>query len=453
MNTPIPQVNVLPNFVPDIYSAIRMLAKPDRLFEAGNQRGNEIFSFRIMWEKWFVLMGEEANRFFFALGPQDVDPFALRVRMPALHLPHISPPSDLMRSTRITKRLLSTRFAQVGPHKFVEIVSEETNNYIAKHLSTQAGTISDFFAVVLELCIRIIARMLLGDEVYSQLPGNFVDLYKKVETSITRTSLVLPWLPNSTNRAAHQAKAQLANALRDLIKQQRREDPQYGPAGLIKQYLTASDEESGQSADFSDEQIVWLINSIQWAAHHYPAVHGFWLATKIFTESWVLDDVLAEQSRFPSMDMQAIRKMTYLQGCVRESLRLHSLVVIPRVAMRDLRYKGYQLRKGSIISISPYLNHRDPRVYENPHAFNPRRWTDPTHLISSSRFIPGGAGTWGCIGMHLTITMLTTIWAILLRRFTFKFACPVPELPYQIMLLAPPKPIAVQYQAHKHTFA
>lgn len=65
---------------------------------------------------------------------------------------------------------------------------------------------------------------------------------------------------------------------------------------------------------------------------------------------------------------------TYANKCL---LRRWNLVVplgIPHVNNKDDEYKGYFIPKGSLVIANGYAIHRDEKVYQNPHLFNPDRF-------------------------------------------------------------------------------
>jgi len=76
-----------------------------------------------------------------------------------------------------------------------------------------------------------------------------------------------------------------------------------------------------------------------------------------------------------------------------------------RVAHRDTRADGVEIPAGMMVLYSPYLTHRDPRLWPDPAAFRPDRFADGRPAWG---FIPFSAGRRSCLGAHLARRMLLT---------------------------------------------
>src|SRR5688572_9661200 len=85
----------LPEIIPDLCSARKMLYEPDVLFKKGHALDGEIFSFHVAHEPWTIFVGRRAQKFVFDLPASIADPFQFRAKIPAMHLPQIDPPSNL----------------------------------------------------------------------------------------------------------------------------------------------------------------------------------------------------------------------------------------------------------------------------------------------------------------------------------------------------------------------
>ena len=75
-------------------------------------------------------------------------------------------------------------------------------------------------------------------------------------------------------------------------------------------------------------------------------------------------------------------------------------VLMSRVALgRRSRSGSTRFAAGSVVTISPYVTHRNPRLWKDPLRFNPERFT-PDRIKSRHRFtyLPFGGGPRICIG-------------------------------------------------------
>ncbi|KAF9021328.1 cytochrome P450, partial [Hymenopellis radicata] len=79
-------------------------------------------------------------------------------------------------------------------------------------------------------------------------------------------------------------------------------------------------------------------------------------------------------ARMPEIcDME---KMPFVTALIKEILRLRPPVSIglPHAASKTYTYNGYLIPKGATVIINIYGIMNDPKVFENPHTFNPERF-------------------------------------------------------------------------------
>jgi cytochrome P450 len=82
-----------------------------------------------------------------------------------------------------------------------------------------------------------------------------------------------------------------------------------------------------------------------------------------------------------------------------ESLRLYPPAwVITRRTLSDLRVDDVLIPANSLVIVSPWLVHRNPKAWENPTAFMPDRFKAGTPQLG---YIPFGAGARLCIGKEM----------------------------------------------------
>jgi pentalenene oxygenase len=123
----------------------------------------------------------------------------------------------------------------------------------------------------------------------------------------------------------------------------------------------------------------------------------------------VLGRDVAGWDHLPRLDLTA--------RVVREALRLYPPGwVIPRTCARPVTLAGRTLPAGSIVIFSPYVLHRRPDLYPEPHRFDPGRWLAPAPAQKAS-YLPFGAGATRCLGEEFGLAEATLILASMAARW------------------------------------
>ena len=109
-----------------------------------------------------------------------------------------------------------------------------------------------------------------------------------------------------------------------------------------------------------------------------------------------LDRVL--NGRLPTV--HDIAQLKYTRMVLGESMRLYPpSYVIPRQALESFPIDKYIIPRDSIILLSPYLIHHDPRFHPDPEKFNPRAWDEHSRSLNSKyEYFPFSRGPRSCIG-------------------------------------------------------
>ncbi|KAH6609162.1 benzoate 4-monooxygenase cytochrome p450 [Trichoderma cornu-damae] len=152
----------------------------------------------------------------------------------------------------------------------------------------------------------------------------------------------------------------------------------------------------------------------------------------------VRDALQAELKQLmPTPDSRAptwleLEQLPYLNAFINESLRMAHGVIgrVPLVAPTEsLTYKNYVIPRGTPISSSAYIIHRNASVFPDPEAFRPERWIEAAqrgqnlkrHLVAFSK------GSRGCIGINLANMELFLTVANFARRFNLELYDTTPE--------------------------
>ena len=133
----------------------------------------------------------------------------------------------------------------------------------------------------------------------------------------------------------------------------------------------------------------------------------------------------ADAALASGVDPRLPDRLPLLRAVVDETLRLYPPVPrFDREAVAADMLGEHEIRAGDLISIWPWIIHRHQRLWDNPDAFDPNRFSvgrkQERHRF---QYLPFGAGPRICVGARFATAEALTILAIWLRRWRF---APVP---------------------------
>jgi cytochrome P450 len=261
----------------------------------------------------------------------------------------------------------------------------------------------DMSAEMMQLTLGIVGKTLFDADVVSdaQEVGEAMTVVMDLFNTITIPFFeLLQKLPLPQLRRFDAAKARLDAIIYRLIEQRRLAGEDRGD--LLSMLLLAQDTEV-DGGGMTDEQLRDELMTIFLAGHETTANALTWTwyllsqnpeaETRLHEE---IDRVLA--GRVPGFE--DVAKLKYTEMVLAESMRLYPPAwALGRLAMEDFEIGGYVVPKKSLVLMSQYVMHRDPRYFVEPFKFNPERWT-PEARESRPQFsyFPFGGGPRRCIG-------------------------------------------------------
>ncbi|HEX8767585.1 MAG TPA: cytochrome P450 [Jatrophihabitans sp.] len=153
--------------------------------------------------------------------------------------------------------------------------------------------------------------------------------------------------------------------------------------------------------------------------------------TTAHTMAWLLYHV----SRQPALFDPEQRPLA-----VNEVLRLYPAGWLgSRRAARDTAFAGVAIPRGTLVLYSPYLTHRDPRLWPEPRQFRPERFRE---ALPAWGFLPFAAGERTCLGnAYARLVLDTVLDAFAGRRLTVVAGDPRPRAG---ITLAPGGPLVLR---------
>jgi cytochrome P450 len=317
---------------------------------------------------------------------------------------------------RRQRRLAHPSFQPARINRYASVMSE----YAMRHRERWAdGQVLDINEEMRELAMEIVSKAIFDTDVEAEA--------HEIGTALTTIMRLFPryaaaarytlWLPSAKKSRLKQAKSRLDATIYRIIEERRRRGA--NGADFLSTLMNARDESGNGISDtqLRDELVTLFIAGHETAAN---ALTWTWylLATHPEVERKLHDEIDSVLSGRPP-DAEAVPHLPYTEQVFSEALRLYPpLWVFGRRAIRDTEIGGYAVPEKTVVLVSPYLTHRDPRFFEHPLAFRPERWT-PEMKASLPKFayFPFSGGARQCLGdsfgwleASLTISTVAQKW-------------------------------------------
>jgi cytochrome P450 len=219
---------------------------------------------------------------------------------------------------------------------------------------------------------------------------------------------VVPWgelllrLPLPITRRFRRARERLDATIYDMIERRRAAGDDRGD--LLSMLLLAHDTE-GDGTAMSDVQLRDEVMTLLLAGHETTANALTWawylLSQSPDAEARLHAEVDALGRR--PLGADDLAQLPFTRAVIAETMRLYPPAwIVGRRALDAYQVGGYTLAPRTVVLMSQWIVHRDPRWWPDAESFQPERWLpggsagDPQRPKFS--YFPFGAGTRVCIG-------------------------------------------------------
>lgn len=313
---------------------------------------------------------------------------------------------------RERRRLLQPSFLR-------ESVDEYTPSFVAltKRMMDSWGQ-SETFEIVpefMELSVSMGLKTLMGLD-----PSPTADKVKALFEEMFGLVFSLPYalfpinLPGTTYRRAIVATQKLSAAVTELIEHKRAT----GVEGddMLAQLIRLQDE----NPDFTVPDLIGTVTGLFRGMYPNIASALVCITLLLALHPNITEEVLQEindQLQGRTITAEDLDHLPLLEGVVMETLRmLPPQYWLVRISRTPHVLNGYEFPAGSNVLLSPYVTHRMPELYPDPHRFNPHRWIGTQHKPFS--FIPFAGGVRHCLGSVYSLHLCMIVTATLLQRYS-----------------------------------
>jgi len=305
----------------------------------------------------------------------------------------------------------------------------------------QNGETVDMAREMMRLTLAIAGRTLMGldvgegeaDEIGSAL-SDALTLFDRLTNPLGE---LLDRIPIPSTRKLWRARDQLDATIHRVIAARR---ATLGSGDdLLSELLLAQDVE-GDGARMSNEQVRDEILTIFLAGHETTANALAWTWCLLSQHSRIADRLHAEIDEVlggRTATADDFPRLTFTRSVIAESMRLFPPAwTLGRQPLEDYDAGGYRLRAGSIVLMSPWVVHRDPRFFPDPLSFNPDRWSvEGEAAMHRHAYFPFGAGPRKCIGEGFAWMEAVLVLATLAQRWRATLVADHPVVPRPLITL------------------
>lgn len=112
--------------------------------------------------------------------------------------------------------------------------------------------------------------------------------------------------------------------------------------------------------------------------------------------------------------------LPWLQATLKEAMRLVPPIpaLMTRRTTAEITLGGWVLPAGTLLYLTPWVLHHDPRWFPEPAAYRPERFMPDAPPPPKGAYLPFGWGPRVCIGQHFAQQEMALVAAMLLQRHT-----------------------------------
>ncbi|EPS67404.1 hypothetical protein M569_07368 [Genlisea aurea] len=177
--------------------------------------------------------------------------------------------------------------------------------------------------------------------------------------------------------------------------------------------------------DLGEDTIIGLLWDMISAGMDTTTITVEWAVAELIRNPRVLRKVQQELDgvvgRDRLMTEADIPNLPYLRCVAKECFRLHppTPLMLPHKASADVKIGGYDVPKGTTVSVNAWAIARDPAIWKEPLEFRPERFEEEDVDMKGTdfRLVPFGSGRRLCPGAQLGINLVTSMIGHLVHHF------------------------------------
>lgn len=317
---------------------------------------------------------------------------------------------------RRQRRMMQPAFHRRVVERFAGVIRDRNAALLERWShAAAAGEPVNVTLAMSELALEIILEAIFSEDL-GRLVGDLADNPFMV---VTRESKRDP-------RFAFEFR-QLGKVVQQIVRQRRASGRRR--FDFTQMLMESTDPDTGQGMcerDLLDEILTLVV-----AGHETTASALNWTWWLLAAHPAVEQRLHEEQDRVGDLALASyddLESAPYTLAVLQEAMRLYPPGwLLTRRSIGPDQLGGYALPPGTDVFLSPFMVHRHPAIWDNPAAFDPRRFV-PGRVEGRHKFayLPFGAGPRHCIGKNLSTCEMALHLNCMARRFRLRPVAPGP---------------------------
>ena len=418
---------------------------PYQFMRRARAEGGDIVEFRLFSQPMILLTGDEASSLFYRSSDDELDQSEAYKMMTPIFGHGVVFDAPVKRKNEQLKMLMPA-LRDKPMRSYSQLIAKEVEDMVAQWGESGEIDLAEFMK---ELTIYTSSRCLLGAEFRYELNEEFAKIYHDLEQGINPLAYSYPNLPIPAFRRRDKARARLQELVTEIIK--KREQQAEKPVDMFQMLIDTRYEDGSK---LSENEITGMLVATIFAGHHTSSGTAAWVLLEMLKHPHILRQVKDEIDGVYGLDgevsFDSLRQLGTLENTIKEVLRLHPpLIILMRKVLQDLHFRDYVIKAGTMVWASPPVTHRIAELFPNPEVFDIERYSpergEDKNLNAWQAF---GGGRHKCSGNAFALFQIKTIFAILMRRYSFELVDSPDQYVdnYQSTIVQPKSPCRVRYR-------
>jgi len=299
------------------------------------------------------------------------------------------------------RRCIQEALGVVAPEELAAVARGFTRDALARtRADTSPLRVSDPYAFMAQITAATMGHFLLGVDIrerFPQIHASFEQMCLHASSGMTNVLRLPAWMPTPRRARARLAAATLVTQLRECASDRVARVHATTMAASMSIGLARV---RGLPGDVQSQ-----VATLLFTGYETTACCLAWALLLIGASEATQSDLARADGNGHQVETRSQSRSLRLANLIREALRLYPPVwIIPRVARRQVTVGGIVVRPGTSVLVSPLTIHRNPRLWAEPEAFHPDRFSNGAGAADhGGAFVPFGIGQRACVAGNIAV--------------------------------------------------